>query len=257
MDRVVVRNRKVSRQALKKMLQKSALWEPAVARRDWLKEHGLTTKESWEIIFREYGSTNEKGEGIIRIAIPGIPPYGDESEYGVEDSIAAAPSPEMLADVEEEPPVDEQVYEDFDTPVIAGGTVDKRLAEKQQTSARKKNITELDIVRWVFENMDVKDVGPKDAPTPGAYSLLKHCRGNAGTQMKFYTDMWSKTIPTKSRLDEEQKRVDSGGELVEMYNHLIDIRHTMNNSKEEEEALPVEKVEEEEEVAVEENVEVL
>jgi len=221
-DKMPIR-KKLKRKDLRDKLEKTGLWEAAIERREFLSQYGMSKKDSWDILDREYGDVDDSGNGVIRVTIPGIPVYGDEQEAHTEPLEMEPPAPEMLADTEEEEQEggdEDGLYIDDDTSIIPGGYIDKAISKSK---ARLKPKTELEILRWVFENMEVRGILPKDAPSPGAYALLKHCRNNVQTKTKFYSDMWSRTIPTKSRLDEEQRKVDDGDKCIMTLDRIIQL----------------------------------
>lgn len=81
-------------------------------------------------------------------------------------------------------------------------------------------------VEWAFENIDVQDVGPLDAPSPGAWSLLRWVRrAPAANQGAFYTTFVRPLLPTKSQLDMEDPFADDGRSVLSTIERLL-AQHT-------------------------------
>ncbi len=72
-----------------------------------------------------------------------------------------------------------------------------------------KTASEPDIVRWVARNIDNPAATAEDAPDPFAWTLLRQCRTDAGFQLFFVEKLWSKLIPSRAQLGDQ----DSGGEI--------------------------------------------
>jgi hypothetical protein len=66
-------------------------------------------------------------------------------------------------------------------------------------------------VEWVAANIAVEGVRPEDCPGPEAWGLLFWARhGNQGT---FWTNHYTKLMPSKSEVDGGAKRYDDGRDL--------------------------------------------
>ena len=69
-----------------------------------------------------------------------------------------------------------------------------------------KKAKEADIIRWVFRNIDNPSVEAEDCPDPGAWTLLRRCRGDVEYEREFMFKIWPKVIP--KNVDEDD---DDGG----------------------------------------------
>lgn len=62
-------------------------------------------------------------------------------------------------------------------------------------------------IEWVYKHLG-KDILPTEAPNSGAWWLLQWARDNA---REFFMGLFSKVLPSRGQLDEEQTKVDDGG----------------------------------------------
>lgn len=82
--------------------------------------------------------------------------------------------------------------------------------------------TPLAVINWIFENMDVADVKPHDAPSPGAWSLYIRIKNDPEMQREFYKTQWMKTLPSKNRMEEAMGAlVDDGRKQLKHLDKLI------------------------------------
>ena len=70
-------------------------------------------------------------------------------------------------------------------------------------------------VHWVYNNLWVKEVEAKDAPSAGAWFWLMDCRRSADARAKF-RDYYMKLAPSRKELDERARRGDGGEEVLEL-----------------------------------------
>ena len=112
----------------------------------------------------------------------------------------------------------------FDQPVdmavpagVASGSTDREsvrlddFSDKPTASARQ-------IVQWVFDNIDVENTKPHDAPSAGAWSFLQRVRTYPDLLKEFYRSIWSRMLPNKSEIEALEKFEDDGRDQI----HLID-----------------------------------
>lgn len=71
---------------------------------------------------------------------------------------------------------------------------------------------EVEIVRWIARNMDIKGIKPSDCPDPAAWTILNQCRSNAMFRNTFLTTVWVRIIPSKSQLDDNSDAGKMDGE---------------------------------------------
>ena len=67
-------------------------------------------------------------------------------------------------------------------------------------------------VEWVYQMLafEVDDLDPKDAPSPGAWNLLRRTKGDGGNQNYFFKDLVAKLLPSRTTLEMEERRRDDG-----------------------------------------------
>ena len=70
-------------------------------------------------------------------------------------------------------------------------------------------------VHWVYNNLWVKEVEAKDAPSAGAWFWLMDCRRSADARAKF-RDYYMKLAPSRKELDERARRGVGGEEVLEL-----------------------------------------
>lgn len=86
--------------------------------------------------------------------------------------------------------------------------------------ARKAKTTVRRSMDWVFENIDVTDVTKEDAPSAGAWALLKWVRRSPANQSDFYKNFSAKMLPSRQQLDHEERKTDDGSDLTRTIAHL-------------------------------------
>ena len=91
----------------------------------------------------------------------------------------------------------------------SGGISLAQFDSKTKVSARQ-------VVEWVFDHIDVEDVTPEMAPSPGAWSFLQRVRKHPDLLKEFYRSIWSKMLPTKSEIESSRKFEDDGREQIKL-----------------------------------------
>lgn len=88
-----------------------------------------------------------------------------------------------------------------------------------------REASEVEIIRWVVRNMDVKDVGVKDCPDPAAWTFLKECRASASFRQTFLAQVWAKILPARvSTNGDEDKNVVDGTDTISMIEKIQALR---------------------------------
>lgn len=85
----------------------------------------------------------------------------------------------------------------------------------------KKPISENEMIRWVFENMQTDGLLPKDAPSLGAWSLLQEVRDKPDFRKDFYKSMWPKLL-AKEDAEKGGKLQDDGKTTIELLDKLLE-----------------------------------
>ncbi|MCY3020141.1 MAG: hypothetical protein NTW87_14080 [Planctomycetota bacterium] len=86
-------------------------------------------------------------------------------------------------------------------------------------------------VEWVYQHLTVKGVKAKDAPSAGAWGLLKHYRRPMHTAA-FYTDFVVKLLPSKAALAEDAgNRQDDGRKEIKLALELAGLKDVWGTIK--------------------------
>jgi hypothetical protein len=75
----------------------------------------------------------------------------------------------------------------------------------------KPDVSEIVNITWVCDNMQTVDVSVADCPSLRAWNLLSECRRSEGFRMAFWKDHYSKTVPAKSSLKDDDHGSDIDG----------------------------------------------
>ena len=90
--------------------------------------------------------------------------------------------------------------------------------------AGRANVSARKVVQWVFNHIDVEDIGPEDAPSAGAWSLLARLRKYPDLLKEFYRTIWAKMLPTRSEIEAREKFEDDGREQLDIIDKLARAR---------------------------------
>ncbi len=83
----------------------------------------------------------------------------------------------------------------------------------------KKEVSENEKLRWVYESMKLEDVRPEDAPSAGAWGMYEHYRYSPQRLEKFYDTLVPKLM-SKEDTDKGGKLADDGKEAIELIERL-------------------------------------
>jgi len=99
------------------------------------------------------------------------------------------------------------------------------VVEVAAASVERKELNERDAIRWVFENLAGYELGTvtvNDAPSGGAWGLLVWVKANKANESDFYRNIWPKTVPARSKLDDESASYgDDGREQLKILERLL------------------------------------
>jgi hypothetical protein len=103
----------------------------------------------------------------------------------------------------------------------AGGTapVDSSVVCKRQFKSQSAPAAV--IVEWVFNNLSVIDAQTGDAPCPGAWSWLQHLRKNPAAIGSFYEKCFTRLIPSKAELGNQEQFRDNGKVMQDLCDELL------------------------------------
>lgn len=68
-------------------------------------------------------------------------------------------------------------------------------------------------VEWVRTHLAISDVKAANSPGPGAWALYHWVLENPAHRQIFYTQIYTKLIPSRSQLDKEDRFTDDGSEI--------------------------------------------
>jgi len=83
-----------------------------------------------------------------------------------------------------------------------------------------KNVSPLEYMDWVANNISIKNVKPSDAPCPAAYSLLKWVKEDTANLKDFWTSMFPRTLPAKSQIENQSKFNDDNRTTFDLLSRL-------------------------------------
>lgn len=118
---------------------------------------------------------------------------------------------QLFAKVRGTLPTEAELNDPADDQLVSRGSFGKT------ADAELDNLTVID---YVFNNMGFKDCKPEDAPCPGAYFYLKRLQENTDASNDFYKQVWTKTIPSKSVIEDARKRNDDGRDTFELLDRI-------------------------------------
>ena len=113
---------------------------------------------------------------------------------------------------------------------------------KKQLKLSGKKVTEWDvllgktashseILKWVARNMEIRP-SMADCPDPTAWNLLETCRSNPSFKVDFWKSLWSKLIPTKTQLNDDDDEEPDGTLQVAMIEKIQSIRRKIEKEAE-------------------------
>ncbi len=94
----------------------------------------------------------------------------------------------------------------------------------------KKEVSENEKIRWVYENMQRKDVKPEDAPSMGAWGMYVHYKKGPQRQEKFF-DVLVPKLMTKEDAEKGGKLADDGKDALELIERLLAAQESSEGSE--------------------------
>ena len=88
---------------------------------------------------------------------------------------------------------------------------DEAMASKMvgKRNFKKKTATPIENLQWVASHLCVEDVKPRDAPSSTAWGMLMWARSSPTTENIFWSNLFTKSMPTKQQLDHESSKNDA------------------------------------------------
>jgi hypothetical protein len=106
----------------------------------------------------------------------------------------------------------EQRHPEFKEPVTS-----EEIEEWEALHERRGS--EIDNFRWVANNMEfTADV--KTCPSPAAWGILKQCKTDPNFKRTFWTTMYTKLVPTRSKLDGNSEKRGEGEDEITLLNEI-------------------------------------
>jgi len=173
------------------------------------KRYGCSPADSYRItaekfapleVPEEFGESDATSDGLYS-----IPDNQDGGAGGI--PIGKRPTWEGLKDIkplEESSLVDEYKPDELNSSMFSS---------KRKASAKE-------VVLWIFDNIDIVDVGPKDAPSSGAWSFLIQMRKDNALRREFYRSIWPRLLPSRSQIELEESMFDDGREDATIINRI-------------------------------------
>jgi len=87
---------------------------------------------------------------------------------------------------------------------------------------KKRGATPIENLQWVASHLCVKDVKPGDAPSSTAWGMLMWARTSPTTENIFWSNLFTKSMPTKQQLDHEVSKGDAGG-VIRLIDEVVRI----------------------------------
>ena len=88
-----------------------------------------------------------------------------------------------------------------------------------------KRCSEHQAIRWVAANFSrpLSEINIADAPSPTAYNLLLYARSGTANEKEFWSNIWSKTIPSKQQIDNDMRRQADSERLEDTLDQILSV----------------------------------
>lgn len=83
------------------------------------------------------------------------------------------------------------------------------------------NDNPLEDLRWVFQALGAEDLKAEDAPSPGAWALLTTLLDDENMLKNFYTTVYPKLLPPKSKMETEDDHAEDGRNIFGIIEGLL------------------------------------
>ena len=95
------------------------------------------------------------------------------------------------------------------------------LSRQEFLKSIREDSNPLEDIRWVFHALGASDLGPEDAPSSGAWSLLQTLRNDDLALKSFYTQVYPKLLPTKAQMEKGDDRAEDGRKQFDLIEGLL------------------------------------
>ncbi len=188
---------------LRKKITAAGKWKDFTVRKDMLKLEGVPSGEASRQAILEFedGTLPEVDSTLNHQMLMNKVRAGEEIPY-------VKPQKPVVKVVAEEP-------EPKATEKVAVSS--EELSEMEKLQERRAG--EVEIFRWVARNMEF-DPAVSDCPDPTAWALLKQCHSSKAFRLTFWTTMYVKLIPTRSKLEGVVDAKGDGAEELELLGQI-------------------------------------
>jgi len=206
-------------------------WKEYIDRRAELERQGFTKRDA------VCQAVDELTPYLVQVAdTPAPAPAAEKRKPGRPSKDPNSPrykAPEAKTEVPESPQPSTQPLTPPQTgsapPAVAPQIRTRLKSEFEMNFASKKTwegkppISEIEMVRWVFDNLAIEDVKPEDAPSAGAWAMLIDCRTSADARSKFMNGLWPKLLPKGRGDDAEDPLADDGEGVLEFIQKVREV----------------------------------
>ena len=212
---------------VRKKIVAAGMWKSFTIRKDLLKLDGMASGEASRTALLEFelGTLPEIASELNHAMLMNKARAGEALEYVSREPVESAiekPVWSLPPPVNRSDEIENRLAcaTEFTEPVTS-----EELSSMEAMRNRKGG--EIDNFRWVANNMEfTADVDT--CPGPAAWGLLKQCQTSAAFKQTFWTTMYTKLIPTRSKLDGQSEEMGDGENEI---NLLADIEKLSTDAK--------------------------
>jgi len=231
-----------ARKAFRARMKEAGLWETALARRESLKEGGLSGVQAQVQVVREFNpeavaqildNQGEPSTPTMQPETPAASPPEPEST-SPQDSpreTESDASPTARKETETSTPTTSRSFSQNDStprepmPAVATKTRIVAWRELQSAVPLAKQATARAQVEWVHATIGtpVGDIDPNSVPSRGAINLLRFVETTAGGLGSFYEKMWVRLLPSKAEIEAGERFKDDGKSVIDMIDKVAKV----------------------------------
>ena len=188
-------------------------WGSFVRLRERHKTAGRSVNESWSEAAAAYPAEKYPGDVAVEISVTEAgPPEGRSSSssgHGSADSHRLLAGPASSSSSELGKINWDELLGGMDSESTLGSVFDGggRVDLRSQ-------------LEWVIENMSLTGLKPDDAPSAGAWGMLRQCRDDSTFRKSLYMTALSKLMPDKKTLESEQRFYDDGRVMLDFIDRI-------------------------------------
>lgn len=186
------------------------VWGAFVRLRERHKSAGASVADAWEEALAAFPAEKYPADEVIELPLgagpesrrsAAAPGHGDTDSQVLPGPASSSPD---LAEIDWDGLLGEMDAESTLGSVFDGaGIVDFRVQ-----------------FEWVLENIDRLDIKAHDAPSAGAWALLRQCRSDATFRKDMYKQALSKLMPDRKALESERRFYDDGRTMLDFIERI-------------------------------------